>query len=863
MIFNESGEYRNADTLGDGASLNAAGIELINVAGGKILTPGITFTVGGSTFSNEAGAEVGVRNEYAWYPSSIIQGSSGSDTVINAGLVLGKVTLGDGNDLYIDRVGNVQAPGRGIMLEGGDDVLRIEGSGATNNYIYADGGDGFDTVVVAAATGDPRGGDFFGFERLILEEGGNYFGYNRFDEVVLAALATNPYYYFYNSYNREADLTLMGGLQVRLSKTEFGSITGTNGHERVELVSSGLYSSYAATVWGDIRLGAGSDGVEIEADNGGTMPVVEGVIDGGADYDAFNIEAGNDTPVTMSLARVIGFEYLGINDASYFPERINASVSLTDISGFEKIVAGRYLDLALLTANLPNADVRGAQGGSLTLASDSVIGKYSTLLNDPAPWLPEDTVANGAQSVVFTNNGRVVGNMRFGAGHDTYDGLQGSVGGIVDGGAGDDRLLGGANLEQLIGGAGRDVLDGGGGNDILQGGRDADTLTGGAGEDTFRGSAADLDGDIITDFAAGDRIVISDASAAGFNFALSSGTLTFAGHSLTLTGFAGKLVIRAAAEGGLELTVRASTVRDDFNGDGRSDVLWRHDAGALTNWLGQAGGGFAANSLYTEIPTDWIVVGTGDFNGDGRSDVLWRHDGGVVTSWLGHETGGFLANNSLTVQVAPEWLVEGTGDYDGDGLADILWRDTSGTMTSWFGHESGGFLANDFTANAPIDWQIAGSGDFNGDGHDDVLWRHDMGAVTTWRATESGGFVANNSLVAQVPIDWHVVGTGDFNGDGRGDVLWRHEAGSLTNWLGQADGDFEANSLYNQVPLNWHVAGTGDYNGDGRDDVLWRNDSGAVTNWLALETGGFAANNSLMAQVSPDWHVQSPDGLWL
>ncbi len=97
------------------------------------------------------------------------------------------------------------------------------------------------------------------------------------------------------------------------------------------------------------------------------------------------------------------------------------------------------------------------------------------------------------------------------------------------------------------------------------------TLTGGADGDTFRGQAAGLNGDTITDLAAGDRIVITDAGA-GFTFSQSGNTLTFTGGSITLTGFSGQLVASAAAGGGVQLTVVGAPindVRDDFNGDGR------------------------------------------------------------------------------------------------------------------------------------------------------------------------------------------------------------------------------------------------------------------------------------------------------
>ena len=170
------------------------------------------------------------------------------------------------------------------------------------------------------------------------------------------------------------------------------------------------------------------------------------------------------------------------------------------------------------------------------------------------------------------------------------------------GNAGNDMLLGGAGGETLVGGYGADVLVGNGGND---------TLTGGAGNDVFSGTKAGLSGDVITDFSVGDRIVISDASLAGFTFSLTGNTLTYTGGSLVLSGaFNGTIVASAAAGSGVQLSI--SSIRDvdnDFNGDGRSDILWRHDNGAIFNFLGTANGGVVNNgdNIYTVVDNIWDV----------------------------------------------------------------------------------------------------------------------------------------------------------------------------------------------------------------------------------------------------------------
>ncbi len=307
---------------------------------------------------------------------------------------------------------------------------------------------------------------------------------------------------------------------------------------------------------------------------------------------------------------------------------------------------------------------------------------------------------------------------------------------------------------------------------------------------------------------------------------------------------------------------------NDFNGDGRSDILWRNDNGALTQWLGQPNGGFIDNhaNAGNQVPTDWQVVGTGDYNGDGRDDVLWRNETGALTQWLGQANGGFVDNHANAGnQVPTDWHVVGTADFNGDGRDDILWRNDRGSLTQWLGQANGGFVDNHANAgnHVPIDWHVAGTGDFNGDGRGDILWRNETGALTQWLGQANGGFIDNHANAGnQVPIDWHVAGIGDFNGDGRDDILWRNETGALTQWLGRQNGGFLDNhgNAANQMPTDWHVAAIGDYNGDGRDDILWRNDTGALTQWLGQASGGFLGNQDNAGnQVPTDWHIQHFD----
>jgi RPA family protein len=251
----------------------------------------------------------------------------------------------------------------------------------------------------------------------------------------------------------------------------------------------------------------------------------------------------------------------------------------------------------------------------------------------------------------------------------------------------------------------------------------------------------------------------------------------------------------------------------DFNGDGKVDVLWRNVDGRITDWLGNSSGGFTDNvaNAYNSVSTDWQIVGIGDFNGDGRSDILWRNTDGRITDWLGNANGGFTPNAANFLDnVSTDWKVVAIGDFNGDGHSDIMWRNVDGRITNWLGTDTGSFTDN--VANAyngvALDWQVAGIGDFNGDGRDDILWRDTDGRITDWLSTASGGYQPNSSVFYQhVSTDWQVSQIGDFNGDGIDDILWRNSDGRLTDWLGTGTGSFTDNAVHalTTVSTDWHT----------------------------------------------------------
>jgi len=113
----------------------------------------------------------------------------------------------------------------------------------------------------------------------------------------------------------------------------------------------------------------------------------------------------------------------------------------------------------------------------------------------------------------------------------------------------------------------------------------------------------------------------------------------------------------------------------DFDGDAHGDILFRSTNGSLMEWqmLGSTPGAqIKAQETFATVTTDWTIQDTGDFDGDGKSDILWRRTDGTYALWL---MDGFNVKSANVLGViGNEWQTAGVGDFDGDGKSDILFR---------------------------------------------------------------------------------------------------------------------------------------------------------------------------------------------
>jgi hypothetical protein len=295
----------------------------------------------------------------------------------------------------------------------------------------------------------------------------------------------------------------------------------------------------------------------------------------------------------------------------------------------------------------------------------------------------------------------------------------------------------------------------------------------------------------------------------------------------------------------------ASSLADshDFNGDGKSDILWRDTAGGVGVWF-MNGPTISATAGLGNVSNAWTVVGQRDFNGDGYADILWTDTVGDVTIWL--MNGSTVTSQAVVASGVPAtWTIVGTGIFNGNGKSDILWRDAAGDLGIWFMNGTT-ISATAGLGNMPTNWTVVGTGDFNGDGNTDILWRDTSGNVAIWLM--NGSTVLSSAVVANASTNWTVVGTGDFNGDGKSDILWRDTAGDVGIWFMNGT-TISATAGLGNVPNTWSVAETGDFNGDGMSDILWRDIAGDAGIWFM--NGSTITATASLGNVPNVWAVQS------
>jgi hypothetical protein len=261
-----------------------------------------------------------------------------------------------------------------------------------------------------------------------------------------------------------------------------------------------------------------------------------------------------------------------------------------------------------------------------------------------------------------------------------------------------------------------------------------------------------------------------------------------------------------------------SVATEDFNGDGKGDIVLAHSD--FTSRVLMAVPGWAdapppdpRRAWLTGGGADARSVASADFNADGRPDLLASRSLAASVQVLRARSDGTYVDAPFAMWASSTMRGLFPEDFDRDGRLDLVaLYDNASSEAGWLRR---GLGDGTFTEPALLMFpkaQHAARGDVDGNGTQDLLVYR--GGLLSYLGVGDGTFRLGSGTSA--PLNAPMV-TGDFNVDGRLDVAAQGSDGRVYVLLGHGDGRFHAVSSVQGSPLEKLVAG--DFNGDGRLDL--------------------------------------------
>jgi hypothetical protein len=227
----------------------------------------------------------------------------------------------------------------------------------------------------------------------------------------------------------------------------------------------------------------------------------------------------------------------------------------------------------------------------------------------------------------------------------------------------------------------------------------------------------------------------------------------------------------------------------DFDGDGKSDIVWRDEqTGAVDVWV--MNGASIAGTFRWNAPATSQLAGFGDLDGNGRMELLFMGSGQPVASVdLVTGTAHTLTDNGSPYVPISTIQLAGTADFDGDGKSDLLWQIPSNNGRLLVTYMNGTTVASTSGFNGSFGI-VRGIGDLDGDKHADILFSAGTGSNSPLSTEMSALLMGARGAVKQtidmgtlVATPWRVEQVADANGDGRAEVYVRHrQTGLLAMW---------------------------------------------------------------------------------
>lgn len=190
----------------------------------------------------------------------------------------------------------------------------------------------------------------------------------------------------------------------------------------------------------------------------------------------------------------------------------------------------------------------------------------------------------------------------------------------------------------------------------------------------------------------------------------------------------------------------------DVDADGRFDLLFHNAATRQFHYRIMRGTAVLRSKTINGVGAGYTVGAIGDFNGDGRTDVVWTSPARDLYMWIGDGTN--FSSARVTDDYPAGWALSGAGDIDGDGRSDLLFRNPSTREFAYRIMNGRSLVRSKRIGGTTAGYRIATTGDFNGDGKLDIVWTNDARNLFLWTGN---GTTFTGATMGTYPEGWTVI----------------------------------------------------------------------------------------------------------
>ncbi|MFC3993792.1 trypsin-like serine protease [Actinoplanes siamensis] len=202
---------------------------------------------------------------------------------------------------------------------------------------------------------------------------------------------------------------------------------------------------------------------------------------------------------------------------------------------------------------------------------------------------------------------------------------------------------------------------------------------------------------------------------------------------------------------------------NNWNGDGNPAIFGRDSGGRLWQYKGDGAGGFVSTTP-TQVGSGWNtytdIMVTNNWNGDGRPNLMGRTSNGTLVIYNSNGAGGW--SNPKGTVIGSGWNSFNTvltpGSWLGDGHQSLIGRNAKGELWLYNSNGAGGWV-NPKGQKLGTGWNglptFMSPGDFNGDNLVDLVGVKADGTLFLYATNGKGAWLSGKGKLLGYNWDYY------------------------------------------------------------------------------------------------------------